>query len=82
MGRKRLPLRPSTAPKREDIIFAALRRAVLKPLVRDAGKNAWIWAATWILVNERVSVLRDLAKYQALIRRLGHTIKAILRDNR
>ena len=29
-GRKRLPLRPPTEPTREDRIFAALRRAVLK----------------------------------------------------
>ena len=38
-GRKRLPLRPPTAPTREDGIFAALQRAVPKPLVREAGKN-------------------------------------------
>ena len=66
-GRKRLPLRPPTEPTREDRIFAALRRAILKLRAREARKNAWISAATWRLVHERVSVHRDIAKYQALI---------------
>ena len=34
--RKRIPLWPSTTPKREDGIFAALRRAVTKPKAREA----------------------------------------------
>ena len=63
-GRKRLPL----------------RRAVPKPLARDAGKNAWISAAMWRLVDERVSACQDLEKDQALIRRLGRSIKASLWD--
>ena len=67
---------------REDGISAALRRAVLNPLAREARKNAWILAATWRLVNERFSVRRDLTKDQALIRRLGHVIKASLWDDR
>ena len=33
-GRKRLPLCPPTKPTMEDIIFAALRRALLKPQAR------------------------------------------------
>ena len=81
-GSKRLPLRPPTAPTREDGLFTALRRAVPKPLAKEAMKNAWILAATWILVDKRVSAFRDLAKDQALIRRLGRAIKASLRDDR
>ena len=66
-GHKRLPLRQPTAPTREDGIFAALQRAVPKPLAREARKNAWISAATWRLVYERASARRDLTKDQALI---------------
>ena len=81
-GCKCLPLRPPTAPTREDGIFAALRRAVPKPLAREARKNAWILVETWILVDERVSARQDLAKDQALIRRLGHAIEVILQEDR
>ena len=81
-GRKRLPLLPSTAPTREDGIFAALRRAVPKPLDKEVRKKAWILAATWRLVDKRVSVRRDLAKDQVLIWKLGRAIKASLWDNR
>ena len=45
-GLKRLPLRPPTAPTREDGIFLALRRAVLKLLTRYVRNNAWILVAT------------------------------------
>ena len=55
MGRRKMPLRPPTEPTREDGIFAALRRAVPKPHVRDRHKNAWISEETWRLVDERVS---------------------------
>ena len=65
-----------TAPTREDGIFAALRRAVLLPLAREARKNAWILAATWRLVSERVSAHGNITKNQALIQRLGRSIKA------
>ena len=61
-GRKRLPLRPPTKPTREDKIFAALRRAVPKAQAREARRNEWISAATWRLVNERISARRDTAK--------------------
>ena len=54
-GRKKPPLRPPTEPKREDTIFAALRRAVAKPRAQEARKNAWISATTWTLVDKRVS---------------------------
>ena len=77
-----LPLCLLTAPTREDRISASLQRAVLKPLSRNVRKNAWISEATWILVNERVSVRRYPAKDQALICRLGCAIAASLRDNR
>ena len=77
-GSKRLPLLPSTAPMREDGIFAALRRAVPNPLVREARKNAWILVSTWRLIDERVSARRYLTKDQALIQRLEHAIKVSL----
>ena len=80
--RKRLTLRPLTAPTREDKIFAALRRAVPKLLVRESRKNAWILAATWRLVDKRVSARRDLANDQSLIWRLGRAINASLRDDK
>ena len=81
-GRKRLPLRPPTAPTREDGIFTDLQRDVLKPLARKARKNAWILAATWRLVDERVSARLDISKDQALIWRLGRAIKARLWEDR
>ena len=81
-GCKRLPLRPPTAPTREDRIFAALRRAVPKKLAREAMNNLWILAETWRLIDERVSARQDIAKDQALIRRLGRAIKARLREDR
>ena len=62
--------------------FAALRRAFPKPLVRESRKNAWILVSMWILVNERVSACRDLAKDQSLIWRLGRAIKSSLQDDR
>ena len=71
-----------TAPAREDGIFAALQRAVPKLMAMDARKNAWISAAMWRLVDERVFARQDLAKDQALIWRLGRAIKASLQENR
>ena len=73
------PLCPPIAPTSEDGIFAALQRSVPKPLAREARKNAWILAATWILADERVSARRDIAKDQALSWRMGRAIKASLR---
>ena len=81
-GRKRLPLRPLTAPARKDRIFAALQMAVPNLLAREARKNAWISASTSRLVDKRVSARQDIAKDQALIRRLGRAIKASLRGDR
>ena len=75
-------LRPLTTPKRKDRLFAALRRAVLKPKAMDARKNAWISETTWRLVNERLSAHRDPARGQPLIRRLVHAIAAILKGYR
>ena len=69
-GRKRNPLLPPTDLTREEKIFAALRRAVPKPLARDASKNAWILEATWRLVYERFSARQYIAKDQELIQRL------------
>ena len=81
-GRKRIPLCPPNKATREDIIFAALRRAVPKPWAREARKNAWISATEWRLINERVSARRYIKKDQALIRRLGRTIRASLMTER
>ena len=81
-GRKRLPLRPPTYPTREDGIFANLRRTVPKPLDREVRKNTWILAETWRLVDERVSMRWDIAKDQALIRKLDRAIKSSLREDR
>ena len=50
-GRKRLPLHPTTALKRDDIIFASLQRAVPTPRAQEARKNVLIRATTWRLVN-------------------------------
>ena len=81
-GRKKLPLLPPKEPTREDTIFTALRRAVPKPRVREARKNEWISAATWRLVNERVSARRDPKKDQTLIRKLGRAIRASMATDR
>ena len=62
--------------------LSTLRRDVPKPLAKEARKKLWILAVTWRLINERVSVRRDIAKDQALIRRLGCAIKASLREDR
>ena len=67
---------------REDGIFAALGRAILKPQARDARKNVWISEAKWRLVNERVSALRDPTKDQSLIQRLERAIAASLKGDR
>ena len=69
--RKRLPLRPLTAPTREDRIFVALWSSTPKLRAREARKNAWILAKTCRLVNKRVFALRYIAKYQALILEVG-----------
>ena len=81
-GWKKLPLRPPTKPTREDNAFTALRRAVPKAKAREAIRKEWISAETWRLVNERVSALRDPAKDQALIWRLGRAIVVSLKGNR
>ena len=54
----------------------------MKPRLREARKNGWILAATWRLVNERVSARRDPAKDQSLIRRMGHAIKPSMSTDR
>ena len=40
--RKKLPLQPPTEPTREDVIFAALQRAVPKPHARECRTYACI----------------------------------------
>ena len=81
-GRRKLPLKPPTEPTIEDEVFAALQRAVPKVRVREARKNEWISTETWRLVNEKVSVLRDPVKGQAIKMRLGRAIKASLAEDR
>ena len=66
----------------EGQIFADLRRAVPKARAREARRNEWISAATWRLVDERVSVRRDPAKGQTITRILGRAIKASLTTDR
>ena len=50
--------RPPAEPMREDRIFAARRRAVLKPHARERRKNGWILEDTWRLVDKRISARR------------------------
>ena len=71
---KKLPLKPPTETTREYEVFAALRRAVPKVRVREARINEWILMGTWRLVDERVSARRDMAKGQAIRRRMGRAI--------
>ena len=80
-GRKKLPLWPPSNPTREDGIFAALRRAVPKPHVREKNMNECISEETWRLVNKRVSARRGL-RVQARIRRLSQAIAESLKGDR
>ena len=80
-GRKKLPIQPPTKPTREDDICAALRRAVLKPHVRERKMNKWISEETWVLVDERVSA-RQGKRVKARIRRLSRAIAASLKGDR
>ena len=79
MRRKRLPLQPPTIPIREDRLFVALQRAVLKPKARDVRENAWILETTWRLVNKIFSARQDPARDQSLIQRLGRAIAESLK---
>ena len=81
MGRRKMPLRPPADPTRENGIFAALRRAVLKPHARDRHKNAWISDDMWRLVDERVSARRGTG-VQMRIRKMGRAIRASLQGDR
>ena len=68
---------------RTDTLFAALRRAVPKPALREARRNAWISAETWRLVNERVATRQDPRYFQADRQRLGKDIgKSLSRDRK
>ena len=80
-GRRKSPLRPPSAPTREDGIFAALRRAVPKPHRRDRHKNEWISEKTWRLVDKRVSVQRGMGVHTR-IWRLGRAIRTSLQGDR
>ena len=81
-GWKKIPLQLPTEPTREDEILADLRRAVPKAQAREARRNEWISAATWRLVDERVSARRYPEKGRTIIRRLGRAIKASLTTDR
>ena len=79
---KQSPLQPLTTPTREDVLFVALQRAVLKPKSQYARKKMWILETTWIIFNERVSAIQDPARDQSLILRLGRAIAASLKGYR
>ena len=79
-GLKKLLLQPLTDPTREDGIFAALRRAVSKPHVRERRTNELISEETWTLVNERVSARRG-TRVQARIWRLSRAIAESLKGD-
>ena len=70
-GRRRWPVLPPAAPSRMDTLFAALRRAVPKKAPREARRNAWILAETWLLVDKRVATRRDPRYCQADRRTVG-----------
>ena len=77
--RKQLPLQPLTTPTREDVLFVALQRAVLKPKSQYARKKMWILETTWIIFKERVSAIQDPARDQSLILRLVCAIAEIFK---
>ena len=76
------PLQPPTTPTREDGLFAALWRAVPKPKARDARKTRGSQRPCGDLSMRESSTLRDPARAQSLIRRLGRAIEAILKGYR
>ena len=82
-GRKRCPVRPPAEPSQTDTLFAALQRAVPKPVPREARQNAWILEETWRIVNERFAMHQDPRYGQADRRRLGKEIgKSLSKDRR
>ena len=60
----------------------SLQRYVRKPKARDAQNNVWILEITWRLVNERVSVRWDPARYEPFIQCLGRAIPESLKGDR
>ena len=64
---------------REDGIFAELRRVITKMREREARKAYWILKAMWRLVETRVSVRQDPARYQYLICHLVCSINTRLK---
>ena len=80
-ARRKLPLRQSSKPTREDGIFAALWRAVPKPHARNWHKNEWISEETWRLVDERVSARRG-TEVHARIWSLGRAIRVSLQRDK
>ena len=68
LGRRtRLPLQPPINPTREDGLIVELWRAIPKPKVREARKNAWISEATWRLIGKRFSECQDPAQDQYIM---------------
>ena len=57
--RMRLPSHPPDMPTGEDCIFAELRQEAPKLMPQEARCNAWILAATWILVDTIFSVHQE-----------------------
>ena len=62
----KIPIRSPTTSNREEIFFAALRRAIPKPKAREARKNLWILADMWRLIDKRVSARWGPSRNQTL----------------
>ena len=80
-GRKKLPLWSPAEPTREDVIFAALRRAVPKPHGMERRMNNWISKETWKIVDKRVSAQQG-SRVQARIWSPSRSIVASLNGDR
>ena len=78
----RLPLRPPKAPKREDAIFAELRRVDPNPPQTKRWITQWISKETWNIIDAMVSLRRDPTQDQAHVRVLGRQIQELLNRGR
>ena len=79
---KQLPIRPPTTLTSKDRLFAALQRSIPNPKSQEASKNVFILAATWRIVDERVSARQYLARDQDHSQSLGQAINASLKEGR
>ena len=83
-GSTRLPLHPPVrqTKMRADKLFSELRRAVPKPDKRTERHNSWISSETYILVYEILSTRWEPRWYQRRFRRLGQSIRTLLKEDR